>query len=191
MEEIIASEPVDIHLDHTIYTARPTDKRLPKEERVYDLLERLGVPFERVDHDAVGTIEGCAEIEKLLDIEICKNLFLRNSKGDQYYLLMLPGGKHLVTKDLAKKIGSTRLSFGTPEKMEEYLDITPGSVSVLGLINDHENNIQLLVDNDIKKWEYFGCHPCINTSSLKIKTADLFSKILPAVGHEPVFVDID
>lgn len=191
MEEIITGEPVDIHLDHTIYTARPTDKRLPKEERVYDLLERLGVPFERVDHDAVGTIEGCAEIEKLLDIEICKNLFLRNSKGDQYYLLMLPGGKHLVTKDLAKKIGSTRLSFGTPEKMEEYLDITPGSVSVLGLMNDHENNIQLLVDNDIKKWEYFGCHPCINTSSLKIKTADLFSKILPAVGHEPVFVDID
>ena len=191
MEEIITSEPVDIHLDHTIYTARPTDKRLPKEERVYDLLESLDVPFERVDHDAVGTIEGCAEIEKLLDIEICKNLFLRNSKGDQYYLLMLPGGKHLVTKDLAKKIGSTRLSFGTPEKMEEYLDITPGSVSVLGLMNDHENNIQLLVDNDIKKWEYFGCHPCINTSSLKIKTADLFSKILPAVGHEPVFVDID
>lgn len=191
MEEIITSEPVDIHLDHTIYTARPTDKRLPKEERVYDLLERLDVPFERVDHDAVGTIEGCAEIEKLLDIEICKNLFLRNSKGDQYYLLMLPGGKHLVTKDLAKKIGSTRLSFGTPEKMGEYLDITPGSVSVLGLMNDHENNIQLLVDNDIKKWEYFGCHPCINTSSLKIKTADLFSKILPAVGHEPVFVDID
>lgn len=191
MEEIIASEPVDIHLDHTIYTARPTDKRLPKEERVYDLLERLGVPFERVDHDAVGTIEGYYEIEKLLDIEICKNLFLRNSKGDQYYLLMLPGGKHLVTKDLAKKIGSTRLSFGTPEKMEEYLDITPGSVSVLGLMNDHENNIQLLVDNDIKKWEYFGCHPCMNTSSLKIKTADLFSKILPAVGHEPVFVDID
>lgn len=191
MEEIITSEPVDIHLDHTIYTARPTDKRLPKEERVYDLLESLDVPFERVDHDAVGTIEGCYEIEKLLDIEICKNLFLRNSKGDQYYLLMLPGGKHLVTKDLAKKIGSTRLSFGTPEKMEEYLDITPGSVSVLGLMNDHENNIQLLVDNDIKKWEYFGCHPCINTSSLKIKTADLFSKILPAVGHEPVFVDID
>ena len=191
MEEIITSEPVDIHLDHTIYTARPTDKRLPKEDRVYDLLERLDVPFERVDHDTVGTIEGCAEIEKLLDIEICKNLFLRNSKGDQYYLLMLPGGKHLVTKDLAKKIGSTRLSFGTPEKMEEYLDITPGSVSVLGLMNDHENNIQLLVDNDIKKWEYFGCHPCINTSSLKIKTADLFSKILPAVGHEPVFVDID
>ncbi len=191
MEEIITSEPVDIHLDHTIYTARPTDKRLPKEERVYDLLERLGVPFERVDHDAVGTIEGCAEIEKLLDIEICKNLFLRNSKGDQYYLLMLPGGKHLVTKDLAKKIGSTRLSFGTPEKMEEYLDITPGSVSVLGLMNDHGNNIQFLVDNDIKKWEYFGCHPCINTSSLKIKADDLFSKILPAVGREPVFVDID
>ena len=170
-----------------------TEGRLEKEIRVYDFLDKLGVEYQRVDHEAAMTMEACEEIDRTLGdgTAICKNLFLRNSKGDQYYLLMLPGGKHLVTKDLAKKIGSTRLSFGTPEKMEEYLDITPGSVSVLGLMNDHGNNIRLLVDNDIKKWEYFGCHPCINTSSLKIKTADLFSKILPAVGHEPVFVDID
>ena len=184
------SEPVGIDIDPTIYTSRPTDRRLPKEERVYDLLEKLGVGFSRIDHDAVATIDGCSEIEKLLGIEICKNLFLRNSKGDKYYMLVLPGEKHLVTKDLAKKIGSTRLSFGTPEKMEEYLDLTPGSVSVLGLMNDHEDRVSLLVDRDILKSEYFGCHPCINTTSLKLRTADVFEKILPAVGHEPTFVEI-
>ena len=175
-------------IDKTLYTARPADKRLPKEERCYDLLERLGVQFERLDHDAVDTVDGCEEIGRLLGIEICKNLFLANSKRDRYYMLMLTGDKHLVTKDLAKKIGSTRLSFGTPDKMEEFLDLTPGSVSVLGLMNDHDHNVTLLVDSDIAKSEYFGCHPCVNTSSLRIKSADLFGKILPAVGHEPTIV---
>ena len=175
-------------IDKTLYTTRPADKRLPKEERCYDLLERLGVQFERLDHESVDTVDGCDEIGKLLGIEICKNLFLTNSKRDRYYMLMLTGDKHLVTKDLAKKIGSTRLSFGSPEKMEELLDLTPGSVSVLGLMNDHDHCVTLLVDSDIAKSEYFGCHPCINTSSLRIKTADLFDKILPAIGHEPTIV---
>ena len=177
-------------IDKTLYTTRPADKRLPKEERCYDLLERLGVQFERLDHESVDTVDGCDEIGRLLGIEICKNLFLTNSKRDRYYMLMLTGDKHLVTKDLAKKIGSTRLSFGSPEKMEELLDLTPGSVSVLGLMNDHDGNVTLLVDSDIAKSEYFGCHPCINTSSLRIKTADLFEKILPAIGHEPTIVEL-
>lgn len=177
-------------IDKTVYHSRPTDKRIPKEERCYDLLERLNIQFDRLDHESVDTVDGCDEIGKLLGIEICKNLFLANSKRDHYYMLMLTGDKHLVTKDLAKKIGSTRLSFGTPEKMLEFLDLTPGSVSVLGLMNDHDNNVELLIDSDITKSEYFGCHPCINTSSLRIKTEDLFSKILPAIGHEPTFVEI-
>lgn len=179
-----------MYIDKTLYHSRPAEKRIPKEERCYDLLDKLGVPFDRLDHDSVDTVDGCDEIGRLLGIYICKNLFLANSKRDRYYLLMLPGEKHLVTKDLAKKIGSTRLSFATPEKMAEYLDITPGSVSVLGLMNDHDNNVTLLVDEDIRKSEYFGCHPCINTSSLKIKTSDLFEKILPAIGHDPTFVEI-
>ena len=177
-------------IDKTLYTTRPTDKRLPKEERCYDLLERLGVQFARIDHDPVDTIGCCGEIDKLLGIDICKNLFLTNSKRDRYYMLTLPGEKHLVTKDLAKKIGSTRLSFGSPEKMEELLDLTPGSVSVLGLMNDHDQNVTLIVDSDIMKSEYFGCHPCINTTSLRIKTSDLFGKVLPAIGHEPTIVEL-
>ena len=177
-------------IDKTLYTARPADKRLPKEERCYDLLERLGIQFERLDHESVDTVDGCEEIGRLLGIEICKNLFLTNSKRDRYYMLMLTGDKHLVTKDLAKKIDSTRLSFGSPEKMEELLDLTPGSVSVLGLMNDHDHNVTLIVDSDIMKSEYFGCHPCINTTSLRIKTSDLFGKVLPAIGHEPTIVEL-
>ena len=180
----------NLQLDKTIYTCRPTDARLPKEERVYDLLERLNIPFSRVDHEAVGTIEGCLDIEELLGIRICKNLFLRNSKGDRYYLLTLPGHKQLVTRELAKQIGSTRLSFGAPEKLEEYLDITPGSVSILGLMNDHDNKVELLMDRELLADEFFGCHPCINTSSLKLKTAEILERLLPAIVHEPRFFDI-
>lgn len=177
-------------IDKTIYRSRPSDKRIPKEERCYDLLERLGVQFERIDHEAIATVEGCDELVGLLGIHICKNLFLSNSKRDRYYMLMLPGHKQLVTRELAREIGSTRLSFGSPEKMEEYLDLTPGSVSVLGLMNDRDGNVELLVDSDLAKEEYFGCHPCINTTSLRIRTADLFEKLLPAMGHEPRFVKI-
>ncbi len=177
-------------IDKTIYRTRPENVRIPKEERCYDLLDSLGVGYERIDHDAVDTIEGCEEISSLLGINICKNLFLTNSKRDKYYLLMLEGEKQLVTKELSKKIGSTRLSFGTPDKMAEFLDLTPGSVSVLGLMNDKDMKVELLIDLDIKNSEYFGCHPCINTSSLRIKTSDLLEKILPAVGHTPTFVEI-
>ena len=166
---------------------RPSDaaERQPREQRVYDLLERLGIDFWRVDHDAARTMEDCAQADQLLgeDTAICKNLFLRNSKGDQYFLLMLPGEKKFRAKDVAHQIGSTRLSFADEEKMEEYLDITPGSVSVLGLMNDKENQVQLLVDEDVLKAEYFGCHPCVNTSSLRVKTEDIFQTFLKAVDH--------
>ncbi|MCI8388696.1 MAG: prolyl-tRNA synthetase associated domain-containing protein [Clostridiales bacterium] len=180
----------NVKINPTIYTSRPKEKRIPKEERTYDLLDKLGINFARIDHEAIATVDGCIEIEQLLEIEICKNLFLRNSKGDQYYLLMLPGNKQLVTKDIAKQIGSTRLSFGTPEKLEEYLDLTPGSVSVLGLMNDCENRVQLLIDRELTTHEYIGCHPCINTSSLKISMDDILNKLLPAINHTPIFVDI-
>jgi Ala-tRNA(Pro) deacylase len=175
---------------YTLYSTRPADKRLPKEERVYDLLEALGVPFVRIDHDAIATIDGCAEIEELLGIEICKNLFLRNSKGDEYYLLTLPGHKKLVTREIAKQIGSTRLSFGDESKLLEYLDITPGSVSLLGLMNDKNLKVRFLIDRDLLGYEYIGCHPCINTTSLKLRTDDILNKILPAVNHTPQFVEI-
>ena len=136
------------------------------------------------------TMEVCEEIDRVLDAVICKNLFLCNRQETNFYLLMIAGDKKFKTKDLSSQIGSARLSFGKPEYMEEFLDITPGSVSVLGLMNDKENKVQLLMDEDVIKQEYIGCHPCINTSSLRIKTEDMLEKIIPAMKHAPVFVKL-
>ena len=157
--------------------------RLDKEIRCYDLLDRLDVEYQRIDHEAAMAMEACVEIDKVLDATICKNLLLCNRQCTAFYLLMIPGDKVFKTSVLSKEIGSSRLSFAKPEYMEEYLDITPGSVSVLGLMNDHDHHVELLVDEDVLKGEYFGCHPCINTSSLRIKTADLMEKIIPAMKH--------
>ena len=169
-----------------------TDDRLDKEVRVYDFLDNLGIEYQRIDHEAAMTMEACEEIDRVLgdDTTICKNLFLCNRQETNFYLLLMPGNKPFKTKDLSAQIHSARLSFAKPEYMEEYLDITPGSVSVLGLMNDSEKKVQLLIDKDIMKEPYFGCHPCINTSSLKFTTEDLTTKIIPALGHDPITVNL-
>ena len=171
---------------------RPIDcsDRLAKEIRVYDLLDKLGIEYQRIDHEAAMTMEACAAIDEVLDATICKNLLLCNRQCTNFYLLMIPGNKVFKTSVLSKQIGSSRLSFADAEYMERFLDITPGSVSVLGLMNDHENQVRLLIDEDVLKGEFFGCHPCINTSSLRLKTADLMEKIIPAMGHEPRIVNL-
>ena len=175
-----------------LVTGRPAtnDGRLDKEIRCYDLLDSLGVPYQRIDHEAAMTMEACVEIDKALDATICKNLLLCNRQCTKFYLLMLPGDKHFKTSVFSKQIGSSRLSFAAPEYMEQYLDITPGSVSVLGLMNDRDNHVELIIDEDILKGEYFGCHPCINTSSLRLKTADLMEKIIPAMHHTPTVLAV-
>lgn len=169
-----------------------TDNRLDKEIRVYDFLDKLGVQYQRIDHEAAMTMEACEEIDRALgdNTTICKNLFLCNRQETDFYLLLMPGDKPFKTKNLSAQIHSARLSFAKPEYMEKYLDITPGSVSVLGLMNDSEKKVQLLIDEDVMKEPYFGCHPCINTSSLKFTTEDLMQKIIPALEHEPVTVTL-
>lgn len=175
-----------------LYSGRPADinSRLSKEVRVYDLLDKLGIEYKRADHPAAETMEACLEIEKVLGVEICKNLFLRNRQKTEFYLLMMPGSKPFKTKDITKQLGCARLSFAEAEFMEEFLDVTPGSVSVLGLMNDIENRVRLIIDKDILEGEYIGCHPCINTSSLAIKTEDILNKFLPAVGHTATTVEM-
>ena len=171
---------------------RPTDcsGRLVKEVRVYDFLDSLGIPYGRIDHEPAMTMEACAAIDEALQATICKNLLLCNRQNTAFYLLMVAGGKHFKTSQLSKQIGSARLSFASPEYMLEYLDITPGSVSVLGLMNDRENHVKLLIDEDVLDGEFFGCHPCINTSSLRLRTRDLMQTIIPAMGHEPRIVTL-
>ena len=171
---------------------RPADcaGRLPKEVRVYDLLDQLGVEYQRIDHEAAMTMEACAAIDEVLDATICKNLLLCNRQCTVFYLLLLPGDKPFKTSILSKQIGSSRLSFAGAEYMERFLDITPGSLSILGLMNDKEMQVQLLIDEDVLKGEFIGCHPCINTSSLRLKTADVMEKIIPAMGHEPKIINL-
>lgn len=148
------------------------------------------LPSQRVDHDETPSIEACGEVEKLLGIEICKNLFLCNRQKTQFTLLLMPGRKEFRTKELSAQLGCSRLSFADAERMQEFLGVTPGSVSVLGLLNDTEKRVRLVIDRDALAHEYFGCHPCRNTTSLRIKTADLTERILPALGHEPTYVDL-
>ena len=176
-----------------LQNGRPLDcnGRLDKDIRCYDLLDSLQIPYQRIDHEAANTMEACAAIDQALQATICKNLLLCNRQCTQFYLLMIVGDKVFKTSQLSKQIGSSRLSFAAGEYMESLLDITPGSLSVLGLMNDKENRVQLVMDADVQKGEYFGCHPCINTSSLRLKTADLMEKILPAMHHEPIILELE
>ncbi|MBP3206194.1 MAG: prolyl-tRNA synthetase associated domain-containing protein [Lachnospiraceae bacterium] len=175
-----------------LYEGRPENVtgRLEREVKVYDLLDSLGIKYFRTDHGPADTMEACHEIDAVLETLVCKNLFLCNRQQTQFYLLMMPGDKPFKTKDLSKQINSARLSFASPEYMEEFLHISPGSVSIMGLMNDTENRVQLLVDKPVIESEDLGCHPCVNTSSLKMRTKDVFEKFLPAVHHEAIVVDL-
>ncbi len=179
-----------MQINQTLFKGRPNDTRIEKEERCYALLDRLGIEYWRVDHEHADTIADCELVEHLLGCKICKNLFLTNRQETDFYLLIMPGEKPFKTRLLSKQIGSARLSFASAGHMARYLDITPGSVSVLGLQNDCEGAVRLLVDRDLLTEEYFGCHPCINTSSLRFRTSDLFDSVLPAIRHAPTIVDL-
>jgi Ala-tRNA(Pro) deacylase len=175
---------------YKIRTGRPSDKREQKEERIYDFLDALGISCERVDHEALFTIEACQKVDEILGFEICKNLFLVNSNRSQFYLLLMMPNKNLSTKDLKVQINSTRLSFGTADLLLQTLNLTAGSVNVCSLLYDVDNKVKLLIDEDILKQEYFGFHPMLNTSTLKVNVHDFVSKIIPALKHEPTIVKI-
>lgn len=171
---------------------RPADlqNRSDREIRVYELLDKLDIEYERVDHEAAYNMEACLAVDEVLGTTMCKNLFLCNRQKTQFYLLLMPGDKPFKTKDISAQINSARLSFGEASYMEEYLDILPGAVSVLGLMNDTQNRVQLLIDKPVLEKDTLGCHPCVNTSSLKLSTQDILRKFLPAVGHEAIIVDL-
>lgn len=170
--------------DTTLYSTAPSPEgRMEKEMAVYALLEKLQIPYLRLDHEPMMTIEACADVDRLLGITICKNLFLCNAQKTKFYLLLMPGAKRFDTKTFCRQIESPRLSFAPAEYMEKFLNITPGSVSIMGLMNDAEKQVSLYIDKEVLESEEIGCHPCINTSSLRLKTADVLNKFLPYTGH--------
>ena len=173
-----------------IHKGRPADLagREDKEIACYDLLDGLGVEYERVDHEALFTIDACAEVDAALGLEICKNLLLCNKQKTSFYLYMLPGGVRFETKEFSRFLGVSRLSFAPGELMEELVNITPGSLSVLGLMFDRQNRVRLCIDDEVARGEFVAVHPCVNTATLKFRTRDLIEKILPRTGHEPIIV---
>ncbi len=175
-----------------LVNGRPEDQtnRLQKEIRVYDLLDSLEISYQRVDHEPAMTMEAFSEIDQVLNATTCKNLLLCNRQKTVFYLLLMPGEKVFQTKELSAQLGVSRLSFASADAMEEYLDITPGSLSVMGLMNDKEFHVNLVIDNAVLQGDYIGFHPCINTTSLRLKTSDLIDKIIPAMGHKPTIVHI-
>lgn len=173
-----------------LYKGRPKEQRESREMAAYDFLDSLGIEYTRADHERADTMESCLEIDEVLGFEICKNLFLCNRQKTDFYLLLMPGSKPFKTKELSGQLGTARLSFGSGEDMEELLGLLPGSVSVLGLINDKEMRVRLLIDKDLLSAPDFGCHPLMNTSTVAFKTADLTEKIIPALGHEPTVVTL-
>ena len=176
----------------TLMNGRPENEqgRLEKEIKCYDLLDSLGISYQRLDHWPADTMEVCGEIDKSLNAVICKNLFLSNRQETAFYLLLSPGDKPFKTKYLSAQLGVSRLSFGREEFMERFLDNTPGSATVLGLMNDAEHRVRLLMEREVYEAEYFSCHPCICTSSLKLKTSDVLHKFLPHTGHNVTVVDL-
>ncbi|MDD4112992.1 MAG: prolyl-tRNA synthetase associated domain-containing protein [Herbinix sp.] len=179
-------------MEYIIHIGRPKNSagRLDKELRTYDLLDSLNIEYHRVDHEALETMEACIGVDEALKVSMCKNLFLCNAQRTKFYLLLMPGDKKFKTKDLSKQIDSARLSFGSYEDMERLLDITPGSVSVMGLMNDKEKEVKLIVDEELIKVPYLACHPCINTSSIRLRTEDVMNKLLPYIEHQPIMVSL-
>ena len=179
-----------INISAPFDTIPSPDGRADKENRVYSFMEKHNIPVYGIDHDNADTMEICREIEGILGADICKNLFLCNSQATTFYLLLMPGKKAFKTKFLSKQINSSRLSFGSAENMEKHLDITPGSVSVLGLMNDKENAVNLLIDKDLLSLDYIGVHPCVNTTTLKFSLDELINKVIPALGRTYTVVDL-
>ena len=172
-----------------VYTAAPAEGRAAVEMETFALLDRLGIPYTWVAHDMANTIEDCAAVDAALGISICKNLFLCNRQKTEFYLLAMPGDKLFQTKELSRQLGTARLSFAPPERMEELLGCAPGSASVLGMAYDKSHQVHLLMDREVYESEWFGCHPCKSDATLRIQTRDLLNIFFPYTGHPVTVVD--
>ncbi|WP_325247437.1 prolyl-tRNA synthetase associated domain-containing protein [Dysosmobacter sp.] len=172
------------------HNTRPEGPLLPQEEAAFEALEKLGIDYDRVSSEPADNMEKCAEVSKILGMPICKNLFLCNRQKTQFYLLAMGPDKPFHTKDLSHQIGSARLSFAPEEELWNLLHCTPGSATVLGLMNDTGHAVRFLMEREVYQAEYMSCHPCICTSSLKLKTSDILEKFLPSTGHDVTVVDL-
>lgn len=174
-----------------LFNGRPRpDMCIEVEKQTYDFLDGLGIEYNTLKHPSAFTIEECNRVREIVKAPVFKNLFLTNKQQSKFYLLVMPGEKVFKTKYLSAQINSARLSFADEDHMKRYLGVTPGSVTPLGLINDREHVVNLLLDEEIKNYPVFACHPCINSASVIMKLEDLTSKVIPATGHNYQWVTL-
>ena len=180
-----------MYINPQTYTIHPESTATEKEMQSYLFLEENGVSYVRAEHDEAATIELCEDVEKVIDAKICKNLLLCNRQQTKFYMLLIPGDMPFKTKYLSAQINSSRLSFASGEKMEELLNVSPGSLTVLSLMFDKEETVELLIEKNVFNDEFFACHPCVNTATVKFLTSDLKDKVLPALGRKYTIVDLE
>lgn len=179
-----------MYVNPELYSGPPAEERHPNEMAVYAFLGQLDIPYLRCDHGYANTMEDCKVVEGVLGVPICKNLLLTNRQQTDFYLLMMPGDKPFKTKDLTGQLGCARLSFVSPQQMQELLGASPGSASAFELMHDKEGKVQLVIDRDLLSGEFISGHPCFSTSTIRLKLTDFLERFLPAVGHTPVMVDL-
>ena len=157
---------------------------------VYDLLRELGIPFEPTAHEAAMTMEDLTEVARTLGAPFCKNLFLANRQQTEFYLLLIREDKRFRTAEVSKKLGVSRLSFGSEERLYELLGVHPGAITPMGLVFDPGHQVHLLVDRDLLALPEICVHPCVNTESLRLAVSDLTGKFFAHTGHRPQLLDI-
>lgn len=163
---------------------------MDKIDIVCGFLTENNVNYEKFSHEAVSSIDECRKIEETIGAEICKNLLIRNTPGTAYFLLSMKGNKPFVTKDISKKLCVSRLSFVSAEEMQTLVDTAPGSLGIFSLLFDKDKKIRFAADRDLLENEFICFHAGINTCTLKIKTADVFEKLLPLIGVEAEFIEV-
>lgn len=154
-----------------------------KEKTALSALDQMNIPYIRLEHPPCASMEECAAIVSPSGAKHCKNLFLTNKRGTEFYLLLLHREKRFVTSEVSKLLGSTRLSFAGDDKLSELLGLSPGSISVTGLINDTERKVRPVIDADILKEEKMLIHPSVNTASLEVKTNDV-KRLVEGFGYQ-------
>lgn len=155
--------------------------------QVTEKLNELSIAYTMLEHQPIMTMAEGEAIANALGVKACKNLFLVNRYGE-HFLPLLSGEKRLDTKSIAKQIGSSHLSFASAYDLQDYLSVEQGAVSVLALMFDEDKRVKLIIDQDVVNQEFIGCHPCVNTCSLKLRTKDVLNRFMPAVGHEQYLI---
>jgi len=161
----------------------------PQEQAVADALTALGIVFERYEHPPVATVEDAVAHWAAIDAVHCKNLFLRNQKGNRHYLVILVHTKRADLRAVAAQIGDGKLSFASPERLLAHLGVAPGSVSPFGLLNDAEGSVRVYLDRDLKTADRVSFHPNVNTATLALSGAD-FQRFLASRSNPVEYISI-